>query len=190
MVNDHIGVIILAAGQSTRFGTSKMSYKLNNYGTILQNTINQYLMVFSNVTVVINDCLVIDEALKTLGVNLVVNENPEQGMSQSLRLGIQSQTRARSWLIALGDMPYVSLTSLKKISTYSEPESIVVPSYKKRQGHPVLFGSDFKSQLLSLKGDVGAKSVIKENRSKVIHINLEDHGLVHDIDSVDDILLN
>ena len=182
---DEIAVIVLAAGQSTRFGSSKMAHSLASGKSILETTLEQYRQVFTNTSVVVSEF----SHYQHLGVPLVLNKHAHLGMSQSIIAGIKAQTNAKAWLIALGDMPYVKATTLKKCAAQSAEELIVLPTFKHQRGNPVIFGAKFRDQgLMQLAGDVGAKSVIEDNLDSVVFVPVEDAGVVQDIDRKSDIL--
>ena len=185
---DHIAVVILAAGRSTRFGSQKMIHCLFDGKTILQTSIDQYQKVFSNVTVVISNDSTLERSLKGSNVNIVVAKNADKGMSQSLIEGIQDQINADAWLIALGDMPYIKTDTLEKLISQSTKNNIVVPVCDGRRGNPVIFGCGFQSKILALEGDVGAKRVIDVNQSRALKVQVDDEGVFHDIDRTEDIL--
>ena len=185
---DHIAVVILAAGRSTRFGSQKMTHRLADGKTILQTCIEQYQKVFSDVTVVISNDSTIERSIKDTNVNIVFAEHAHKGMSQSLIAGIQAQINADAWLIGLGDMPYVKTNTLEKFVSQSIKNNIIVPVCDGRRGNPVIFGCDFQAELLALEGDVGAKQIIELNQSRVLKVQVDDQGIFHDIDCTEDIL--
>jgi len=185
---DRISVVILAAGRSSRFGSQKMHYLLKSSKTILTTSIEQYQKAFSHITIVINNDVQLKQLEVELGVNVVIANLSDQGMSQSLIAGIQSQKNADAWLIALGDMPYVKAETLDKLALEATTSNIIVPLYKGRRGNPVLFGSDFQQGLLSLQGDVGAKKLLNKHKLCVLEVPVDDNGVVHDIDYPEDVL--
>lgn len=190
MNTNEVAVIILAAGQSTRFGSPKMSHCLSNGMSVLANTVAQYKLVFTNISVVIPECRKLINEFENSDVQLVFNTQSDLGMSQSIIAGIRAQPNARAWLIALGDMPYIKVASLKECAHQASENTIVVPTYKRKTGHPVIFGSAFRDQgLLNLSGDVGAKSVIEKCIDSVSFAEVNDLGVLHDIDRPSDIQL-
>ena len=185
---DRISVVILAAGQSTRFGSQKMKHVLSNGKTILRSCVEQYKKVFSQVTVVIANDAQLNKKLTELGVDVVTVNQPELGMSYSLIAGIKSRSKAGPWLIALGDMPYVKTQTLSRLAVKATANNIVAPVCGDRCGNPVIWGESFRSQLLSLQGDVGAKQLIKMNVSDVLKVRVDDVGVLQDIDRPEDVL--
>lgn len=184
-----VSVIILAAGASSRFGGQKMLAPLPSSGhAVLATTIKTYQRVFARITVVTrpSDESVRELALKS-GVDIIDSHHAESGMSQSIIAGIQARSPDVGWLVALGDMPFVSSETLKRLVEALTLETIVVPTTEKGAGNPVAFGKAFGQQLLSLKGDFGAKSILRAHQDKVIELALDDPGVHQDIDTPDDI---
>ena len=121
---------------------------------------------------------------------VVVNPRFAEGMSSSLRLGLEKVTReAGAVIIALGDQPFVLPTTIDMlVSAYSKSGAhIVVPTYHGTRGNPVLFDRSVFSQLARIRGDVGAKSVVQKNSAEVLEVEVSDKGVLVDIDTLVDL---
>ena len=182
-----IAVIILAAGQSTRFGTVKMNHPLGKSNTILSACVERYQTIFTSVNIVVSTQVELDKAVTNNDTQIVISNNSIQGMSQSLIAGVQSQSTAHAWLIALGDMPYVQTKTIEKLAAKATTENIVVPVFDSKRGNPVIFGRRFYNDLMALNGDVGAKELIKSNLGSVCEVAVTDNGVLLDIDRIEDI---
>ncbi len=55
------------------------------------------------------------------------------------------------------------------------------------RGHPVLFSKHFFSELAQLKSEMGARDVIKNNREYLIPVDMDDTGIIRDIDAKNDL---
>jgi len=60
-----------------------------------------------------------------------------------------------------------------------------LPQHDGRQGHPVLFGRDFWAALSRLTGDEGARSVVRAHPASCIRLDVEDPGVLQDVDRPD-----
>jgi len=87
--------------------------------------------------------------------------------------------------ILLGDMPWVESATLDLLARVASGSTIVLPCHAGRQGHPVLFGRDFWPALARLKGDEGARSVLKTHADRCVRLDVEDAGVLQDVDSPD-----
>ena len=114
------------------------------------------------------------------------NHNPEQGQLSSLKLALREvNDEAEGALIVLVDHPLVSELTYQKIyeRARKEPDSIIIPVYEDRKGHPVYFGKKFFAALSQAPLDKGARYVVHSNKSSVIEISVEDPGIITDIDT-------
>jgi len=160
------GIIILAAGESTRLGYPKQiaKYKEN---TLLQLAINA-----ANDSKADKRVLVLganrDEIKKTFpGASIPNIPNPhfEKGMSSSIKVGLEYMLKfdkPDQVIIMLCDQPFVDAKILNKLIDTQEKESkgIVACKYAKVVGVPILFGSAYFKELMELTGDEGAKNIV------------------------------
>lgn len=184
--------IILAAGQSQRFGSDKLLHVLNYDDVnqpIILHSLKPWLDVFEKVNVVVRaDNLLLIQTLKNseFGSRLVLINaiNATRGMSASLVAGIESSIYADGWLIGLADMPFIqSSVMVDSLAALKTGAGITLPTFNAQRGHPVGFSSRFKSQLLALNGDKGAKEIIASSPDHITFINSPDYGIWQDIDT-------
>jgi len=190
-MTDEYVCLILAAGHSTRFGSPKMQYVLKNGLSILQSTVQLYTQVFSHVCVVIkpgNDIL--KHSLSRYSVTVLENSNAHLGLSQSINTGVSNIASNQGYVIALGDMPFIKLETLKmlKQATMNDTKgAIIALEMESRLGNPVAFSHTYRNQLLSLRGDMGARPIINHNDDCLVKVVVNDVGIFSDIDTVEDI---
>lgn len=188
--------ILLAAGQSRRFGSDKllhvMSYQSEAKPLIL-HALNPWLEVFPQVNVVIRkDDLALLELLNqspfSSRLTLITAENAHKGMAASLVRGIKANQHADGWLIGLADMPFIqSPVIAESQALLQDGAAITQPEYNGRRGHPVGFAAAFLPQLLALNGDKGARDILSVYAGQISLINSPDEGIYRDIDTVNDI---
>ncbi|MEM7359869.1 MAG: nucleotidyltransferase family protein [Pseudomonadota bacterium] len=196
-MSDKIACIVLAAGASRRFGSAKLLHTLPEGHSLFSQTLNIYASVFSSIHVVIGnqDNLVNQELIDLLThhsaaakLQLVQNAHAEDGMSQSIVAGVNATADAAGWLVTLGDMPYVQAATVRALVAALQPDSIVMPRYRDQTGNPVGFGREFRAELQALQGDKGAKSITRAALQKVQFIDVDDEGILQDIDRPEDII--
>lgn len=90
------------------------------------------------------------------GVRNVFNENAEEGIASSIRLGVSSCNGAV--LLMLCDQPHVTAAHLRAMIATNAP--LVATGYAGIAGVPALFGPQYRDALLSLRGDRGAQSLL------------------------------
>ena len=92
------------------------------------------------------------------------------------------------FLIAHADMPLVSKTILNRLclSLKSKNKEIFVPIYKKKVGNPLAFKYSMIKSLKKIKGDRGAKKLVKSHKSKVQFIKMKSKSILIDFDQLKD----
>ncbi len=65
-------------------------------------------------------------------------------------------------------------------------KDILVPTYNKEQGNPVLFSISMKSTIMSVNGDKGAKKIIEKNKNKILKVEVNDISITKDFNTKDD----
>jgi len=181
--------ILLAAGQSSRFGSDKMLYRLPESGRFMvEQSATALLQAMSRcVTVVRPEAIRVKQILDAIGMPWVENQQALSGMSSSLQCGMDYHRRADSvgaWLFALADMPYVSTATIQRVIAKMEHGTLIAaPRFNGRRGHPVAFANRLTMELLNLRGDAGAKSLISQYREQLCCIDVEDKNIVMDIDT-------
>ena len=192
------GVVILAAGNSTRFGSDKRQFPLADGRTMLQATLATYQAVFDQVFLVLkpNDApwgtaptrahltqKRVDDGYRLANVQEVYAQEAALGMGHSLAAGVQAARHLNYLFIALADMPHVQTATLERLRReLTDTRCIVQPEFQSTPGHPVGFGSTYFNELQALTGDVGAKSVLHRHADRVRRVPVQDSGTVHDID--------
>ncbi|MEG0774634.1 nucleotidyltransferase family protein [Clostridium sp.] len=179
-----IEAIVLAAGLSSRAPSYKMALEFNNK-TVLQTCIeNMYNEVDKIIVVGGYNFHIIKNLLKNYNkVNLVSNDRYEDGMFSSVRLGINSISSDRFFLIP-GDYVLVGSSIYNSLINYESKKSIVIPSYEGIKGHPVFFKNDCIKSLIN-------RSEFNNLREVISHIgfetlDLKDESILYDIDTYED----
>ncbi len=87
-------------------------------------------------------------------------------------------------LICLGDMPRVRAAHLDAIvAAVADGVHIVVPTHERRRGNPVLLGRAVFADVLALRGDVGARSLIERHADRVRAVAIDDPAVLTDVDT-------
>jgi len=176
--------VVLAAGFSRRFGSNKLMHPLSDGRSILWHSLQPYINAGCDLACVTRpDSAEVISLLKSLGIKTLSCDQAEQGMSASIAVAAQyAQSLSRPLMLGLGDMPYMRAQSLQQLLQawdLLKPE-ILYPCVNGQQGHPVVFRASYFSELASLEGDKGAKSLLAGELATAV--NLDDIGLVRDID--------
>ncbi|TDY01635.1 nucleotidyltransferase family protein [Thiohalophilus thiocyanatoxydans] len=180
--------ILLAAGQSRRFGRNKLLQPLSNQVPMVAQAARKLKAVLpESVAVVGPDDPRTAELLEAEGLQVVINPQPETGMGCSLACAVRASHDAPGWLITLGDMPWIDKQTTRAIATALQlPRDIIAPLYGDRRGHPVGFGSAYVRDLLALDGDHGARPILNANPQHLTLVSVNDPGVLRDVDYPED----
>jgi molybdenum cofactor cytidylyltransferase len=183
-----VGILLLAAGSSTRFGSDKRLALLANNKSVIDNTLEQISKTQLPVTVCLkpND-IALQQQLSHRKISWILNQNASVGMGSSIAAGIRLCKQWDATIIALADMPYLSSHTYASIAKVASSGKIIIPIHHKKKGNPVCFGSNFYSQLQELNGDKGGKDIVLKNPQAIIELELEDEGILKDIDKPADL---
>lgn len=181
--------ILLAAGQSRRFGSNKLLHPVINDVPMLMVSAQKLVSLLPGSIVVINPGLITYQPeLESLGMKVVINEQAKQGIGSSIACGVRACADASGWLIALADMPYVETKTISLVARKLRAGTrIVAPQVNQQRGHPVGFPQAYKDELLALKDDVGARQVIARHKEKLELITTDDTGVIKDVDKQRDL---
>lgn len=182
--------LILAAGLSSRMQEEKMLLPYKGV-TLIEYTVQQVQEITAMPVV-----LVVKEQIKEAiqckpPVHCCVNPYPEKGQASSLIQGLtcilNTYPECNGVIVFLGDQPEIDQKAARKAIEELEknPEKIVACYYQNIKGHPTGFGKKWFKQLLSLKGDCGARVLLEQNADTVIRIK-GNQKTVSDIDTKED----
>lgn len=187
-----ISAIVLAAGESKRMGKVKQLLPFAQ-STVLEQVINNLLeSKLDEIIVVLGyQAQKIARKIGSNHVKIVINPNFKQGMSSSIKCGLsQIDKRAEAIMIMLGDQPLIGkeiVDTLIEMFLKSN-QGIIVPVYEGRRGHPIIFDVKYKSELLSLKDDIGGRKVIETHLQDILEVEVNSPGVIIDIDNKADYL--
>ena len=180
--------ILLAAGAGSRFGGGKLTHMLDGVAIGVRSARN-LIAADLKVTAVVR--LGNDELSRLLEAEgCVVSEcaRAEDGMGFSLAHAIGQTPDAAGWVVALADMPRIRAATIRLVmEQLVQGALIVAPSYHGERGHPVGLSGRLRNELLALTGDEGARHVVKRHLKDVVMIEVDDPGVLFDIDRREDI---
>lgn len=185
-----VAAVVLAAGESSRFGGNKLLAPLDGVPVVRAAVANAAAGGVDEVVVVLGrNAAEVREAVDHPGARFVVNDRYSEGLSTSIRAGIGALTTGiDAALIVLGDqprMPAAVIPALLARYRHDRPAA-VVPIYRGTPANPVLFDRSLFAGLGSLRGDRGARALIEGLRSGVATVAF-DHEVPADVDTPGDL---
>ena len=189
-MSEAIGVIVLAAGQGSRYrqvaGADKDKLLADCTGrdgavhsVIEQVLVNLPASLSSRVLVTTDDRPQVARMAQAYGCDIVLIEST--GMGDSIAAGVAAGAQLSGWLIVLGDMPFILPSTIEQVVTGMADEVISVPVQGGEYGHPVGFGRAFGPALMALSGDRGAKGLFATGT--VVEVAVDDPGVLWDVDT-------
>ena len=185
------GIIVLAAGSSSRLGAPKQLLSYNDKN-LLDHVIEEAKKTADGKVVVIlgGNHQQIAGNINSPGIKVIYNPDWEEGMSSSIRTGLAGLKRENKDLdgviLAVCDQPFITaeLFSALIAEARSTGKSIVASAYGGILGTPVLFTPVHFKDLEKLKGKEGAKILLDQYRENVTSVPFENGEI--DIDTPED----
>ncbi|MFR5772820.1 MAG: NTP transferase domain-containing protein [Lachnospirales bacterium] len=115
-------------------------------------------------------------------------KNSQLGQSQSIKLGTKALYDMDAIAYFVCDQPFLSCDSILKLKNNVQEDRIVVPVCEDNSYSPCIFSKKYFDLLLTLEGDKGGKSIIKNNTDYVNYIYFTDKKEFFDIDNLDDLI--
>jgi len=180
--------VILAAGQGRRMGEPKQLLPLGGKPMVWHVAATACQAGFDEVVVITGAyASAVKLVLQDLPVQVIYNENWAQGQSTSVKKAVQSITAEEQAVVfLLADQPLISSSLINElINSYHEINaSIIMPRVLNQPGNPVLFDLRvWRSALLQLSEDEGARQIIRQNQEAIHYIELLDGQIFLDVDT-------
>lgn len=184
-----LALILLAAGDSRRFGGNKLLSAYNGklmYRCLVDEVAKLPEGLFCE-KVVVTQYEAIEKDLKAEGYLTVRNDESRLGISRSIRLGIEALNgwEAISYCFAVCDQPDLRADTMEGLvrGWQLSGKGLGCPCFNGEPGNPVIFSGRYRNELLSLTGDVGGKRILKRHLDDVYRYEVTDERELLDIDS-------
>ena len=183
----NVAGIILAGGASRRMGSPKALLPFEGQ-TFLDRLIDNFAGACQQVVVVLGYQPEQIRAGVQSPAQFVVNEQHELGQTTSLQCGLRAVDHpVEAILFTPVDYPAVKTSTVRALVDSFEPQyPFVIPRYGGRRGHPVLFSGILSFDFLRLPPDAAARDVVHAYASETRYVDVEDPGVVHDVDNPQD----
>jgi molybdenum cofactor cytidylyltransferase len=183
-----ISVILLAAGESKRIPFENKLIKsfknkpLINHilKSLLKSKIKKIIVVLGFEHNRIKNII-----LKSKKIKLIINKNYRKGISSSIKTGLKKiNKKDKGFMVAHSDMPFVRSIHINKIynSILKKDNSVHVLKYKNKIGNPIGFKIKVLREFKKIKGDTGAKYMIKRLKKDTNYIKVTSNKIFKDLD--------
>ncbi|MCA3311006.1 MAG: molybdopterin-binding/glycosyltransferase family 2 protein [Roseomonas sp.] len=187
-----VAAIVLAAGRSRRMAPLNKLLVTDNDGVpMVVRVVDQVLASHARPIIVVtgHEHDRVEEALAGRAVQFAIAEDYAQGLSASLKAGLQALPEdIEGFMVCLGDMPLVSAAMLDRLMAAFDPEegrAIVMPTFRGKQGNPMLWSREFLPEMLAITGDVGARHLAGKYADRCVEVEMADDAVLRDFDTTE-----
>ena len=181
--------LILAAGESRRMGSPKALLRYRQ-ASFLDTLTQLFERRCSPVIVVLGAHADQIREAATQPATFVENPDYARGMTGSMQCGLRAvPPEAEGVLFTLVDHPAAAPATLDALLAPMDPHRaplVRVPRYRSKRGHPIWFSSQLTPEFLALPAYGPARDVVARYRDRTEFLDLDDPGIVADIDSPED----
>ena len=184
-----ISAILLAAGQSKRMGDENKLVKNFQGIPLIKHSVRNILASFIGELIIVlgHQKEIIEKLIdKNKKIKFVFNQDFESGMATSIKTGLNHLSEeTEAFFICLGDMPMVNKDIFNLLIKSKNNREIIVPTYKNKQGNPILFSKSMKKKIMTIEGNVGAKKILELNKDKILNIETNDQSITKNFNTLD-----
>jgi molybdenum cofactor cytidylyltransferase len=187
-----VAAIVLAAGRSRRMAPLNKLLVADTQGTaMVARVVDNVLASHARPVIVVtgHERDRVEEALAGRPVISAHADDYAEGLSASLKAGIAAlPPDAEGVLICLGDMPLVAGPMLDRLIAAFDPEegrAIVMPTFRGKQGNPMLWAREFIPEIMTITGDVGARHLVGRHGDRMVEVEMADDAVLRDFDTTD-----
>jgi|YelNatPaOPRAMG01_1025707.scaffolds.fasta_scaffold01592_22 molybdenum cofactor cytidylyltransferase len=190
-MNPPIEGILLAAGESSRMGYPKPLLEIDG-SLFIERTAQAVLSVAEGLVVVLgaHAARIRPRVPRDPRIRIVENPDYARGQLSSLKVAIRSLAPGvGAALVHLADHPAVRPETFRLLvdAFRRSPGPIMIVRYQGRRGHPVIFDRAIFAELLDAPESEGARFVVNADPSRVGYVDVEDAGVVLDLDTPSDL---
>ena len=187
-----IKAILLAAGQSKRMKSENKLIKLYKNKPLINYSLNVLTKSKANKIIIVlgHQSKEVKKIIKkNKKIIFTYNKNYKKGMASSIKMGLKKVFKNDDgFIVAQSDMPFVKLSDINKICRSIKTKQFLVHAlkYKNRLGNPIGFDISLIKKFKNIKGQFGAKFMVKRLKNRTNFINTSSLKSFKDFDKVSD----
>jgi molybdenum cofactor cytidylyltransferase len=187
-----IAAVVLGAGRSRRMAPhNKLLIPDRTGKTMIARVVDNVLSSGARPVLVVLGHMAeeIETALGGRPVQYVHAPDYAEGLSASLKAGIAAvPPDCAAAVVCLGDMPLVTGRMIDRLLAAYDPTEgrrIVLPTFRGKQGNPMLWDREFFPEILQISGDSGARFLVGKHIEAVAEIEMADDAVLRDFDTTE-----
>lgn len=185
-----ICAIVLAAGESRRMGCQKLLLPFGKT-TVIGHVVDELLRSALDAVYVVvgHERNRISDQLSRRSMTIVTNPNYKLGMLSSVRCGLQAlPQQCEKVLVALGDQPAITSELVNQMiqSSSATNKGILVPLYRGKRGHPILFSIRYRDEIMTSFDNVGLRGLLQAHPDDIFQLSVSTPAILSDIDCPED----
>lgn len=181
-----LGVVLLAAGKSERFGANKLLAGFHGRPMVCC-ALEAAISLKAARTAVVSGCGEVSRLAEEPGCEVIVNDAPQLGQSHSIRLGVRAMQDMDAVLLMVCDQPSLTAASLERLVQRfaCSGKSVACLRDGTHMGNPAIFARQCFDELLALQGDRGAKGVLRAHEGDLLVVDTVGPDELADADTPD-----
>lgn len=187
-----IAAVVLAAGRSRRMAPHNKLLVTDRTGkAMIARVVDNVLSSKARPVLVVtgHQAEQVQHALGGRPVRYVHAADYAEGLAASLKAGIAAiPEECAAALVCLGDMPLVTGRMIDRLLSAYDPDEgrlIVLPTFRGKQGNPMLWDREFFSEILEISGDSGARFLLGQHLESVAEVEMADDAVLRDFDTTE-----
>lgn len=177
--------ILLCGGSATRFGSDKLLAPLRGLPLVCHSARALVAGVGNALAIIPPGAAALRRALENAGCDILETSDTRRGLGASLAAAVAASENSPGWIVALGDMPFIRPETIASVCAALEAGALIaapILAGSGARGHPVGFAGALRTELAALDGDEGARAVIERHGEALAKLEVDDRGIVADID--------
>jgi molybdenum cofactor cytidylyltransferase len=185
-----IAAIVLAAGQSRRMGRNKMLLPFGA-STVIETVVNEVAAcaaVRDMIIVTGHQHNLLEARLAHAPVRCVFNPAYAHAeMLISIQVGLRAlPADSLAALVVLGDQPRLQSDIVRRVIDAYAPDTLIIPSYQMKRGHPILIDRALWADVLSLPDTATLRDFIQAHAKQIRYVEVETDSVLADLDTPED----
>tara|TARA_B100001167_G_C16677570_1_gene260721 strand:- start:80 stop:652 length:573 start_codon:yes stop_codon:yes gene_type:complete len=187
-----ISAIFLAAGQSKRLLKENKLLKTYKKKPLISHSLNSLIKSKVNKIIIVlgHEGSKVRKAIKKIKkISFIVNNYYKKGMSSSIKTGIKRLSKKnKGFIIVQSDMPFIKTNHINKIYNSIQKKKYLVHTlkFRNRVGNPIGFDISVLNKFKKIKGEYGAKFMVKRLNKQTNFIKITSSKVFKDFDSKKD----